>query len=98
MLYLINYGLILSCIVCYIFGSVPNGYYMVKFYCRKDLRSEGSGNVGTLNALQVSNSKRMGLIVLALDFLKGLIPVFLMLYVFHFELYFIVINFYYHRT
>lgn len=92
MLYLINYGLILSSIVCYVLGSIPNGYYMVKLYCRKDIRTEGSGNVGTLNALKVSKSKRTGFIVLVLDFLKGFVPVVIMLYVFHFQLYFVLVS------
>jgi glycerol-3-phosphate acyltransferase PlsY len=88
----INYGLILACICCYLFGSIPNGYLLVKFYCRKDIRNEGSGNVGTLNAYLVSSSKLLGVMVLILDFLKGLIPVILMLFLFKFADYFILIS------
>jgi glycerol-3-phosphate acyltransferase PlsY len=87
----INYGLILSCIVCYLFGSIPNGYFLVKIYCQKDIRHEGSGNVGTLNAFEVSNSKSMGFTVLILDFFKGLVPVFIMLSIFKFASYIILI-------
>jgi glycerol-3-phosphate acyltransferase PlsY len=87
----INYGLILSCFVCYLFGSIPNGYLLVKVYCQKDIRQEGSGNVGTLNAFKVSKSKSMGFAVLVLDFFKGLIPVFIMLSFFKFASYAILI-------
>ena len=91
-LYSINYGLIFSCIICYLFGSIPNGYWLVKYYYRKDIRNEGSGNVGTMNAFTVSQSKKMGIAVLILDFLKGLIPVLMMLYLFNFGYYFILIS------
>ena len=87
----INYGLILTSLCCYLIGSIPNGYFLVKYYCNKDLRNEGSGNVGTLNAYVVSKSRLMGVSVLILDFLKGLIPVIIMTFIFKFGLYFILI-------
>ena len=86
----INYGLILACICCYLFGSIPNGYLLVKYYCRKDIRNEGSGNVGTFNAFLVSNSRLVCVLVLILDVLKGLIPVLLMLFVFISSIFIIV--------
>ncbi|HJY63225.1 MAG TPA: glycerol-3-phosphate acyltransferase, partial [Ignavibacteria bacterium] len=46
---------------------------------------EGSGNVGTLNAIQVTSSKTIGIIVLLIDILKGLIPVYFLLFVFHID-------------
>ena len=55
---------ILTFIICYLIGSFPTGYFFVKTSCKKDITKEGSGNVGTYNALQVSGSKAIGIIVL----------------------------------
>jgi len=73
---------ILTFIICYLIGSFPTGYFFVKTSCKKDITKEGSGNVGTYNALQVSGSKAIGIIVLIIDFLKGAVPVLLLVLVF----------------
>jgi acyl phosphate:glycerol-3-phosphate acyltransferase len=75
--------LILACIACYAIGSVPVGYLLVKKKYRKDLTSEGSKNVGTLNTLTVSKSKTAAAIVLLADFLKGGLPVYCLIYIFN---------------
>lgn len=68
-------------VLCYLIGSVPFAYIFVKLKSNKDITKEGSGNVGTLNSLMVTGSKAIGAIVLLLDLLKGLIPVYIMLFV-----------------
>lgn len=55
----------------YLLGSVPTAFLLVRWKSRIDIRKAGSGNVGTLNSLQVSGSKLVGLAVLVLDFAKG---------------------------
>ena len=40
-----------------------------------DIRTSGSGNVGAMNAFEVTNSKRIGIMVLLGDLLKGTIAV-----------------------
>lgn len=79
-----NFGVnsILTFFICYLIGSFPTGYFFVKTTCKKDITKEGSGNVGTLNALKVSGSKAIGIVVLLIDFLKGAIPVLLLVMVF----------------
>lgn len=72
-------------ILCYFIGSFPTAYVIVKKTLNKDLTKEGSGNVGTYNAIVVSKSKSTGIIVLFIDLLKGFLPVFLMLFVFKFD-------------
>ncbi|MDQ3022359.1 MAG: glycerol-3-phosphate acyltransferase [Bacteroidota bacterium] len=67
--------LILICIVFYLIGSFPTAYILVKLKHKKELTREGSGNIGARNTFEVTNSKLDGGIVLAADFLKGLIPV-----------------------
>jgi glycerol-3-phosphate acyltransferase PlsY len=66
---------------CYLVGSIPFGYLIVQFFHSKDISKEGSGNVGTLNAYQVSKSKLVAIAVLMFDFLKGSVPVYILIYV-----------------
>jgi glycerol-3-phosphate acyltransferase PlsY len=59
--------------VCYITGSVPWGYIIGKIN-GLDIRKHGSGNIGATNVRRTLG-KTWGRICFALDFLKGLIPV-----------------------
>ncbi len=59
----------------FLIGSVPTAYLLVHFQHGKDLRREGSGNIGTLNAYEVSRSRRTGIMVLLIDALKGALPI-----------------------
>lgn len=68
--------------VCYLIGSFPTAYILVKLKSNKDVTKEGSGNVGTLNSFTVSKSKTVGVAVLLIDLLKGAVPVYLMMSVF----------------
>jgi glycerol-3-phosphate acyltransferase PlsY len=68
-------------VLCYIIGSFPTAYLLVKAKSQKDLTKEGSGNIGTLNSFQVSGSKAVGIAVLLIDLLKGILPVCFMLYI-----------------
>jgi len=57
----------------YFFGAIPFGYLIAK---KKgiDIRRYGSGNTGATNVYRVVGKKE-GIITLALDILKGFIPV-----------------------
>lgn len=68
-------------VLCYIIGSFPTAYLLVKYKTNKDLTKEGSGNVGTLNSFTVSKSKFIGIAVLLIDILKGILPVYFMLFI-----------------
>lgn len=68
-------------IICYVIGSFPTAYIIVKAKSQKDITKEGSGNVGTLNSFQVTNSKAVGISVLLFDIFKGVIPVYIMMFV-----------------
>lgn len=63
--------------VGYLLGSFPTGYLLVRWKADLDIRQHGSGNVGTLNSFEVTNSKAVGAGVLLLDLLKGLASVLL---------------------
>ncbi|MBA4323396.1 MAG: hypothetical protein C0408_11325, partial [Odoribacter sp.] len=67
--------ILFSFIIGYILGSFPTAYVLLKRYKNIDIRSAGSGNVGTLNSFEVSKSKWIGLSVLCIDVLKGLVSV-----------------------
>ncbi len=58
-------------VLAFLIGSFPTAYLLVRRHSGKDLREEGSGNIGTLNAFEVSRSKVVGVLVLLIDVLKG---------------------------
>lgn len=60
--------------LCYFCGSLPFGLWF-GFWAGKDIRREGSGNIGFTNVLRVCGAK-FGVPVLLLDALKGFVPVF----------------------
>ena len=63
-------------VVSYLFGAVPWGL-LIGFMYGKDVRLEGSGNIGATNVTRVVG-KTQGRICFVLDFLKGFFPVLIM--------------------
>lgn len=63
-------------ILSYLLGSLPFGYYIGKYIYKKDIRSMGSGNIGTTNALR-NFGKKAGLLTFVLDVFKGGVAAFL---------------------
>ena len=63
-------------IVAYLLGSIPNGLIFGRLIWKKDLRRYGSHNLGATNAWRVLG-KPAGLLIFALDFLKGVLSVLL---------------------
>lgn len=62
----------------YLCGSVPFGVIIASQFAGKDVRAEGSGNIGATNVARVAG-KKLGALVLLLDALKGTLPVLLTL-------------------
>lgn len=60
-------------VMAYLLGSVPTGVLLGKAY-GIDVRKEGSGNIGATN-LYRTLGRKIGIITLVGDCLKGLIPV-----------------------
>lgn len=60
----------------YLLGSLPFGLLVGRVCCRIDPRESGSGNTGATNVAR-SCGTVYGLLVLALDLLKGLVPTWL---------------------
>jgi glycerol-3-phosphate acyltransferase PlsY len=70
---------LISSLIGFVFGSFPTAFLLLKKYKNLDITSEGSGNVGAMNALTVTKSKFIGIAVLLIDALKGLLSVYLVL-------------------
>jgi glycerol-3-phosphate acyltransferase PlsY len=64
--------------ICYIIGSIPFGLFISRGVAHIDITQRGSGNIGATNVAREVGLK-WGFVTLALDLLKGLVPV----YVFH---------------
>jgi glycerol-3-phosphate acyltransferase PlsY len=71
----IIFGVLLT-LLCYLIGSVPVAYILVRTLSGVDVRTVGSGNVGATNAGRVLGKPGFAT-VLFLDSLKGFLPVFL---------------------
>ncbi|MBX2989544.1 MAG: glycerol-3-phosphate acyltransferase [Bacteroidetes bacterium] len=69
--------LFVAVVIGYLMGSFPAAYVLVKWKSNLDIRHHGSGNVGTLNSYEVTNSKIVGVGVLLLDLVKGVLSVFI---------------------
>lgn len=60
----------------YLIGAVPTGLVLVRLLRGEDIRRYGSGNIGTVNVYRVAGPA-VAAAVLAVDILKGLVPVLL---------------------
>ncbi len=58
----------------YLIGSIPTGYLIAKYFYNIDIKTVGSGNIGATNVLRTLG-KKMGILTLIGDALKGVIPV-----------------------
>ncbi len=65
----------------YLSGSIPFGFLLAQVFAKEDIRKSGSGNIGATNVARVLG-KKLGVVTLVLDALKGAIPVGVALYLF----------------
>ncbi len=61
----------------YVLGSIPSALLVVWLMTGKDVRREGSGNVGATNAVRIGGIAA-GILVTAMDVAKGALPVWAM--------------------
>jgi glycerol-3-phosphate acyltransferase PlsY len=61
-------------VFAYLVGSIPTGLLLAKAFAGVDIREAGSGNIGATNVYRTLGRK-VGLLTLVGDCLKGLIPV-----------------------
>jgi glycerol-3-phosphate acyltransferase PlsY len=61
-------------ILAYLLGSIPTGVILAKAFSNVDPRTQGSKNIGATNVFRTAG-KKLGILTLLGDILKGLIPV-----------------------
>ncbi|MBS0236498.1 MAG: glycerol-3-phosphate 1-O-acyltransferase PlsY [Proteobacteria bacterium] len=67
----------LFALICtYLLCSVLGGDFISKIFGVKDLRTQGSGNIGATNAWRVAG-RNMGIVTFLFDALKAFIPVYI---------------------
>ena len=71
--------IIITIMISFLFGSIPTGYFITKKMCGIDIRTKGSGNIGSTNVKRIVGAK-IAIITQAIDVLKGAIPVALGIY------------------
>jgi len=65
---------LLLIVASYLLGAIPTGVILAKAFAGRDIRREGSGNIGATNVTRVLG-KKVGALTLLGDLLKGFIPV-----------------------
>ena len=76
---------IISAVLGYLLGSFPTAFLIMKKIRNLDITKTGTGNVGAMNAYEISNSKFIGLLIFLVDALKGLLIVYLIILFFPFH-------------
>jgi acyl phosphate:glycerol-3-phosphate acyltransferase len=71
--------IIITVIISFLCGSIPTGYLITKKLCGIDIRTKGSGNIGSTNVKRIVGTK-ISIITQIIDILKGMIPVILAIY------------------
>ncbi len=61
-------------VLAYLLGSIPTGVILTKFFSDVDPRLQGSKNIGATNIYRTAG-KKLGVLTLLGDIVKGLIPV-----------------------
>ena len=64
----------LACVIAYVLGGIPSAYLIGKAFGNVDIRTQGSGNVGSTNAARTLGAKA-GILTLVSDILKAVIAV-----------------------
>ncbi|CAN5482027.1 glycerol-3-phosphate 1-O-acyltransferase PlsY [soil metagenome] len=59
----------------YAIGLVPVAYILMKLTSGKDIRTEGTGNIGAMNMYEVTGKRWIGILTFLLDALKGVAAV-----------------------
>ncbi len=67
-------GLAVTTLAAYLIGAIPTGVLLTRLAGVGDVRQSGSGNIGATNVYRVAG-RRLGVLTLVGDALKGVIPV-----------------------
>lgn len=72
-----------SLLLSYLIGSIPSGYWFAKYFFSIDITQSGSGNIGATNVARVLKSKKYFFLIFFLDFIKALLCLVLLNFVFN---------------
>ena len=75
---------VLYLILAYLIGAIPTGLLLTRLTGGGDIRSVGSGNIGATNVYRTAGRK-LGVLTLIGDALKGLLPVLFAALVLHYD-------------
>src|SRR5579864_5401837 len=67
---------LLAILIAYLLGAIPFGYLLTRFTTGKDVRTEGSGNIGATNVLRAAG-RGAAVATLVLDMAKGFAAVWI---------------------
>jgi glycerol-3-phosphate acyltransferase PlsY len=67
---------LLSILIAYLLGGIPFGYLLVRLSTGKDVRAQGSGNIGATNVLRTTG-RGIAVLTLLLDVAKGYFAVWI---------------------
>jgi len=67
---------LLAILIAYLLGAIPFGYLLTRFTTGKDIRTEGSGNIGATNVLRAAG-RGAAVATMALDMAKGFAAVWI---------------------
>ncbi|MFL0196266.1 glycerol-3-phosphate 1-O-acyltransferase PlsY [Clostridium sp. WILCCON 0269] len=71
--------IMVTIIISFLCGSIPTGYLIAKKFKGIDIRTKGSGNIGSTNVKRIVGTK-LSIITQVIDALKGSIPIILGMY------------------
>lgn len=71
--------MIITIIISFLCGSIPTGYLITKKFRGVDIRTKGSGNIGSTNVKRIVGTK-LSILTQILDITKGIIPIILAMY------------------
>ena len=74
---MVIFKFVILIIIAYLIGAIPTGVIISRRFFGFDIRTQGSGNMGSTNVMRVLGTK-WGVIVQVLDILKGTIAVLLL--------------------
>lgn len=64
-----------AAVLGYAIGLIPVAYILMKLTSGKDIRNEGTGNIGAMNMYEVTGKRWIGILTFLLDALKGVATV-----------------------
>lgn len=73
-------SIVITIVIAFLLGSIPSGYLITKKLYGIDIRTKGSGNIGSTNVKRIVGRK-IAIITQIIDVLKGILPVLLGIFI-----------------